>query len=586
MSGRYFFRALGLICLVLPFTGCTSNHVNSVSISPADPSVVAGQTVQFTATGVTGQGTGTKNLTDQVAWTSSTTAVATVNSTGLATAVSAGTSTITASLSGTTPATTTITVTGASSSTGTIKSLSIIPSSQSVASPPDTSQFTAIGTTSTGTTVNLTSQAVWSSSAESVATVGASTGLATAVGKGTTTITAIYTDASTQAVVTATATFTVNSGATEQITSLSIIPSSLSLSATGQPGQFIAIGTSGSTGYTEDVTDSPQLKWISSVPDYATIATYPATNAGQAAGVSPGTAPIIAKWTNADSTTVTAQASVSVTTTAAAEPLLSIAIVPTSISTGNLEGTGQFLAYGTFSTTPTLMDITNGFYHQDFPSASCTAALAATGTSPCTLVSVNWISATPDVFPVNSSGAAGATAGLVTAEGSGNAVIYTTATNPDGTLVYSPTVAFNCPYVAYVPATSTTPAVLGSCNSETIASGLLVTLTVYNTGLNTSNWLVTAPSATGTSDVIHCGPGSTSGGSVCTATYPVGTTVTLTAPAKSGVAFGGWSWNCESQGTVTAAGPNSCTVYLGAIDPATSIPSSNVSVGAIFNNAN
>ncbi len=72
------------------------------------------------------------------------------------------------------------------------------------------------------------------------------------------------------------------------------------------------------------------------------------------------------------------------------------------------------------------------------------------------------------------------------------------------------------------------------------------TLTVYNEGLNTTNWLVTAPSATGTPDVIHCGPGSNGagfGGSVCVATYPVGTTVTLTAPAGSG-AFGGWSYNC------------------------------------------
>jgi hypothetical protein len=123
----------------------------------------------------------------------------------------------------------------------------------------------------------------------------------------------------------------------------------------------------------------------------------------------------------------------------------------------------------------------------------------------------------------------------------------------------------------------------GSCNEFTIASELLVTLTVYNAGLNTTGWLVTASSATGTPNVIHCGPGSTSGGSVCMATYPVGTTVTLTAPAETGVHFGGWSWNCESQGTVTAAGPNSCTVYLGADDPVTGEPSSNVSVGAIFN---
>ena len=76
--------------------------------------------------------------------------------------------------------------------------------------------------------------------------------------------------------------------------------------------------------------------------------------------------------------------------------------------------------------------------------------------------------------------------------------------------------------------------------------------------------------------MIHCGPGwalnGGTGGSVCTATYPVGATVTLTAP-KTGANFGGWTYNCAAQGTVTAAGPNSCTVTL----------TTNDTVGAIFN---
>ncbi len=104
------------------------------------------------------------------------------------------------------------------------------------------------------------------------------------------------------------------------------------------------------------------------------------------------------------------------------------------------------------------------------------------------------------------------------------------------------------------------------------------TLTIYNQGLNTTNWLVTAPSATGTPDVIHCGPGwaadGNAGGSVCTATYPIGTTVTLTAPAQTGVNFGGWSNYCTPTVAINAPGPNSCTVTLGA---------TNATVGAIFN---
>ena len=80
--------------------------------------------------------------------------------------------------------------------------------------------------------------------------------------------------------------------------------------------------------------------------------------------------------------------------------------------------------------------------------------------------------------------------------------------------------------------------------------------------------------------MIHCGPGwalnGGTGGSVCAAPYPIGATVTLTAPV-TGAAFGGWSYNCTATAPITAAGPNSCTVTISPDNP-------NVTVGAIFNN--
>ena len=218
-------------------------------------------------------------------------------------------------------------------------------------------------------------------------------------------------------------------------------------------------------------------------------------------------------------------------------------IIPSSITVGNLQDTGQFLAIGTFSSAPFVRDLTN---------------------SP----TVTWISSTPSVFPVNNAttGSLGATAGVVSAYGTGSATITAEVKNPtDGTL-QNATATFSCPLV--LP-TATTP---GSCYKGSQAPALLATLTVYNEGLNTTDWLVTAPSATGTPNVIHCGPGSQSGSSVCVATYPVGTTVTLTAPA-TGAQFGGWSYNCAQQGTMTATGPNSCMVTL----------TTNDTVGAIFN---
>jgi hypothetical protein len=243
--------------------------------------------------------------------------------------------------------------------------------------------------------------------------------------------------------------------------------------------------------------------------------------------------------------------------------LLSITVMPATVTIGNLDGTAQFLAFGTFSTAPTIQDITNGINRPGFTSAT------------------TWLSLpNPAIFPIETGGAPGETGGLITAYGNGTADVIAEATNPDGTVVYSSPAVFNCPLVIASTDPETGAVTPGSCNPDTVASPLLVTLTVFNAGLNQTGWLITAPSATGTADVIHCGPNPTNtGGSVCSATYPVGTTVTLTAPAEAGVNFGGWSSDCSATAPVSAAGPNSCTVTLGSVGDNTS----NVSVGAIFN---
>jgi hypothetical protein len=183
-----------------------------------------------------------------------------------------------------------------------------------------------------------------------------------------------------------------------------------------------------------------------------------------------------------------------------------------------------------------------------------------------------WLSSFPNAFPVNtnSGGGSGASAGIVTAYASGSAQIIAESQSKDGT-IQSATATFSCPEVLPPPpgSLSQTP---GSCYpGEPLGSQLVSTLTVYNRGLNTTTWEVTAPSATGTPDVLHCGPGWTgAGGSVCTASYPTTTTkVILTSPAGAG-AFGGWSSNCTPSdvngnpiaGQGTAGGPNYCTVNL------------------------
>ena len=554
MFDRFRLGALLFICLVVPFIGCgSSTEADSILVTPATVNFGGvGLTAQLTATATIGHGTHpstTQDVTNLVTWTTGSANVATVSASGLVTSTGPGSIQVTASMNGFTgliSSSSTVTVTvsgGGGGGTNTdVTSLTVIPGSQSVASPGQTGQFIAIGTTASGATENLTSQVVWGSSSTPIATVctagspapciASTDGLATGVAKGTTTITALYTNVVDHTVVTGTATFTVVGGVSEQITALSIIPGTQALSATGQTGQFMALGTSGTTGLIMIVTNSPQLTWTSSIPTVATISTYPASPAGLATGVSVGSSTITAQWTNTDNSVVTATATVGVSAVAAAEPLLSIDIVPAGITVSNKGMTGQFLAFGTYSTTPTIRDLTN---------------------------QVTWISTEIDVASIDSGGVAGEIGGLATAMGyTGNSVIYAEATNKDGTVVLSNPETFTCSDLADV------------CD-QTVATPQFATVTVFVEGENTSptGEFVTAPSDTGTPNLIHCGPDWTgSGGQVCTGIYETGSTIVLTENLPPGSTyFGGWSYGDGIAGGVgcqelNLATSTTCTLKL------------------------
>ncbi|HKM56247.1 MAG TPA: Ig-like domain-containing protein, partial [Isosphaeraceae bacterium] len=77
----------------------TAAALQSIALTPANPSIAKGLTEQFAATGTYTDGT-TANLTTQVTWASATPSVATISPAGLATGVGTGTSDITASLGG------------------------------------------------------------------------------------------------------------------------------------------------------------------------------------------------------------------------------------------------------------------------------------------------------------------------------------------------------------------------------------------------------------------------------------------------------------------------------------------------------
>ncbi len=400
MRDRLLCGALFVISLVLPLAGCGNpSGLDSIQISPTSQSLTTGQTVQFTVTGTYGNSkhTSTQEITNGVTWASRNTGVVTVTSSGVATAVGAGTATITASAQAfngpaSSSATITVTSTGGSTASGTIVGITITPGAQSIAGAGNTVQFIAIGTTSSGATVNLTNSVIWTSSATSIATIGATTGLATSVASGTTTITALYSDSSTGTTVAGTASLTVTGGSSSSgYTALSLIPSSQSISASEQTAQFIALGTNGA-GSVLDVTDSSQVTWQSSYPSVATVSAT-----GLATGVSEGSTTITALLTNADNSVVSATATVNVSLTTPAEPILSLEIIPSSITVNDFNLSGQFIAIATYSTAPYVRDVTN--------SASTT-----------------WLSSEPNFFPVseNTGGGAGASAGIVTAEGAGS----------------------------------------------------------------------------------------------------------------------------------------------------------------------
>jgi uncharacterized protein YjdB len=158
--------------------------LQSIAVTPVNSTLPAGQTEQFTAIGTLSNNT-TENLTNQATWASSDTTWATINSTGLATAVSPGPVTISATFDGITGSTG-LTVVAAP----TLESIAVTPVNTTLPTG-QTEQFTAIGTLSNNTTENLTNRVTWASSDTTWATIN-STGLATAVSPGPVTISATF----------------------------------------------------------------------------------------------------------------------------------------------------------------------------------------------------------------------------------------------------------------------------------------------------------------------------------------------------------------------------------------------------------
>lgn len=248
----------------------TPATIESVAITPPAPEVKTGLKLQLTATATLSDGT-PQDVTNTALWSSQTQAVATVVTTGAArgllSGVSAGTSRITVLVGGKF-AVQEVTVKDAA-----LSKIEIEPDLP-VALPKSgfTQQFTATGFFDDDSTVDLTTQATWTSSVPASATISneaGKKGLATsAAQKGDTNITATFGGKSD------TVKLTVDD---LTLTSLTVTPSAPSIGL-GQTQQFSAMGrftrppvAPATTPTTEDRDVTALATWTSSVPATATI---------------------------------------------------------------------------------------------------------------------------------------------------------------------------------------------------------------------------------------------------------------------------------------------------------------------------
>jgi uncharacterized protein YjdB len=318
----FFF--LGSSALLLTTCGAFKyeERITGILINPADPTVPVGTTIQFNAVGYFNDESN-RDISSQVAWSSSNPTVATIDANGLAKAISTGTTKIQATsgipptIVGGSVGSTTLTVGPAN-----LSSLSVSPSNPSLPAGV-TQQLTAMAIYNDGTSYDLTGQVTWSSSDPSVATINSS-GLATAITPGTTTLSIVFGG------VAGSTTFTVNSATLSALTVSPANPAITSIPV-GVTEQFLATGLY-SDGTSFNITN--QVSWSSSDPSIGTI-----SNNGLATAVAPG------------ATTLTASSggiSGNTNLTVNSATLSSIVVTPAnpSIPVGVTE---QFVATGTYS---------------------------------------------------------------------------------------------------------------------------------------------------------------------------------------------------------------------------------------------
>jgi len=252
-------------------------ELTGITISPAGPAeVFVGGTQQFSAEGDYSDGS-TLDITNTVAWDSSSPAAATIDADGLATGLDIGTTNITASLSGIDSNMAVLDVV-----LPTLSSLQVTPVQVPIGLPVGlTEQFTATGIYTDDSAQDLSTSVTWDSSDVATADIDAE-GLATGLAVGATDISASLSGIDSNVVA-----LDVIAPTLEEITiAPAVVPDPLAI---GRSIRFQAEGVFGN-GQNYDITN--YVTWDSSDQAVATI-----DDTGLARAENPGTTTISASTT-------------------------------------------------------------------------------------------------------------------------------------------------------------------------------------------------------------------------------------------------------------------------------------------------
>jgi hypothetical protein len=585
--------------LALSLTAC--NKVQTLSINPGpgiEVLTAAGQTAQYTAFAQEEMGsapTTTANVTTSVTWSSSNPNIATINSSGLATAVGAGYVEITAVASDGAAATSDLTVETAPTTTIT-PSITITPGSAAETFVGETTQLTATGNlTGIGASQNLTAQVQWLSSNAQVATVNSS-GLVTAgANSGTTTIIAEYGGLTAIATVSVTISGT---GTTTGVPSLTVTPGSSSETFTGETTQFLATGNLTGNGGLQNLTNT--VTWYSSNAQVATI-----TSAGLASAVGAGTTTIIA-ISPTGGLNASANLTVTISSTGTGTPTLTITPSTESetftgettqfFATGNLTGSGNsqnltdqvtwsssnaqvatIVASGSTAGLATATGYGTTLITAQSGAVSATAVLnviqtATTPTTPTLNIIPGSVTdtgrgVTVQLLAIGNLNGNGAVQNLTNTVTWISSDSNNVSVSPTGLTISQVDPAYGLTGGSTITAIGTTASgsvitssvVVTVVSDQTTAPVTVVpTLTVSTIGTGSG----TVVGISGTTQVIDCG----NGGTTCNQNLATGTAVTLTATPAAGSTFVNWT-NCTTTSGTT------CTLTV----------SNDVTVTATFN---